>query len=79
MLIKILLILSLSILFISCQSDVNNHKSNRNTVINRSIYIENGSDIRGVKIETHNIQKNSSVIQNKAFNINENGIIKIGQ
>ena len=65
-------------LFLSCSNDNKKSLSNSNIQNNQSTYIENGSDIRGMTIETHNSQKNSKVIQNNAINTNENGVIRIG-
>lgn len=77
---RYLTILCLSVLFISCNSDINKESSlNTNIKSNNSIYIESGTDIRGMTIETSNIQKNSTVIQNDAINTNENGTIRIGK
>ena len=68
----------ISSLCLSCSNDNKQSLSNSNIKNNSSIYIESGSDIRGMTIETHNSQKNSEVIQNDAINTNENGVIKIG-
>jgi len=75
---KYSIIIGLSILFISCNSDIKSNQSYKNIQKGESIYIESGSDIRGMTIKTHNVQTNSTVIQNDAINTNENGTIRIG-
>ena len=66
------------LLFISCNSSVNETKHLVDVNKNGLVYIKKGADIKDLKIKTHNVQKNSHVIQNDAININEKGSIRIG-